>query len=116
MSNGSETRVQMPQLGESIVEATIVRWRVAVGDSVVRGQTLAEVETDKATSEIPAPRAGTIAALLADEGATLAVGTPILVMREATSAAATPPSATASARVEAATSARPSSEGTVTPP
>jgi 2-oxoglutarate dehydrogenase E2 component (dihydrolipoamide succinyltransferase) len=68
----------MPQLGESIVEGTIVRWRVKVGDRVTRGQTVAEVETDKATSEIPAPRAGTIKELLFPEGATVPVGAPIL--------------------------------------
>src|SRR5258708_6491033 len=67
-------RVIMPQLGESIVEATIVRWLVKPGDVVTRGQTLAEVETDKATSSIPAPRDGTGGELLAPEGATVPGG------------------------------------------
>jgi 2-oxoglutarate dehydrogenase E2 component (dihydrolipoamide succinyltransferase) len=81
------TKVVMPQLGESIVEATIVRWRVKAGEFVERGQTLAEVETDKATSEIPAPRAGTIRELLAPEGAVVPVGAPILGMDDSTGAA-----------------------------
>jgi 2-oxoglutarate dehydrogenase E2 component (dihydrolipoamide succinyltransferase) len=81
------TKVVMPQLGESIVEATIVRWRVKAGEFVERGQTLAEVETDKATSEIPAPRAGTIRELLASEGAVVPVGAPILGMDDSTGAA-----------------------------
>lgn len=68
----------MPRLGESIVEATLVKWRVRVKDVVARGQILADVETDKATNEIPAPRAGVVAAILVQEGQTVAVGTPLL--------------------------------------
>lgn len=68
----------MPQLGESIVEATLVKWHVRPGDRVDRGQVLAEVETDKATNEIPAPAAGTIGALLVPEGETVKVGIEIL--------------------------------------
>src|SRR5437870_3475950 len=71
-------RVVMPQLGESIVEATLVRWRVRPGESVERGQVLAEVETDKATNEVPAPAKGVVGNLLVDEGTTLPVGSPIL--------------------------------------
>ena len=70
--------VVMPQLGESIVEATLARWLVQPGESVSRGQILAEIETDKATNELPAPDAGVIGHLLIKEGETVAVGTPIL--------------------------------------
>ena len=70
--------VRMPRLGESIVEGTLVAWRVEVGEIVKRGQTLAEVETDKATSEIPAPTSGRIVALLCTVGETVAVDTPLL--------------------------------------
>jgi pyruvate/2-oxoglutarate dehydrogenase complex dihydrolipoamide acyltransferase (E2) component len=80
----SGARVVMPQLGESIVEATIVKWRVRVGEPVTRGQTLAEVETDKATSEIPAPRAGVVKELLFAEGTTVPVGTAILGLDDGT--------------------------------
>ncbi|MEE2904569.1 MAG: dihydrolipoamide acetyltransferase family protein [Myxococcota bacterium] len=74
--------VVMPQLGESIVEATLARWLVQPGDSVSSGQILAEVETDKATNEIPAPQAGTVAQLLIGEGETVEVGTVILTFVE----------------------------------
>lgn len=74
----SMTTVVMPQLGESIVEGTIVRFLVAAGDRVTRGQILAEVETDKATSEIPAPSAGVVREILVTEGETVDVGTAIL--------------------------------------
>lgn len=79
MTNGG-TRVVMPRLGESIVEGTIIRWLVAPGERVTRGQILAEVETDKATSEIPAPSAGRVRELLASEGSTVPVGEAILAL------------------------------------
>lgn len=74
----SDDVVRMPRLGESIVEATLVRWCVRPGDRVRAGQIIVEVETDKATNEIPAPRDGVVAALEAEEGQTYEVGTPIL--------------------------------------
>jgi len=70
-------RVLMPQLGESIVEGQVSRWRVAPGDRVERDQTILDVETDKASVEVPAPAAGVIGRLLVPEGETVAVGTPL---------------------------------------
>jgi 2-oxoglutarate dehydrogenase E2 component (dihydrolipoamide succinyltransferase) len=81
----------MPQLGESIVEATLVRWHVAPGATVARGQVIAEVETDKATNEIPAPEAGVIGEILIQEGTTVPVGTEILRYREGSGAAVRAP-------------------------
>ncbi len=80
MSDGALDRstVVMPRLGESIVEGTLVRWRVQTGERVTRGQILAEVETDKATSEIPSPADGVVAEQLVAEGDTVEVGRPIL--------------------------------------
>ncbi len=80
--------VVMPQLGESIVEATLAAWRVRPGASVRRGEPLADVETDKATNEVPSPRDGVVGALLVDEGATVPVGTPILAWSEERATAA----------------------------
>lgn len=87
MSAGDQVR--MPQLGESIVEATLVRWCVKVGQSVQSGQILAEIETDKASNEIPSPGDGTVGALLIAEGQTVDVGTPILTFAQGASAANT---------------------------
>src|SRR5688572_16569599 len=78
MASPDRNTVVMPRLGESIVEGTIVRWLVNAGDRVTRGQILAEVETDKATSEIPSPADGTVAERLVNEGETVEVGRPIL--------------------------------------
>lgn len=66
--------VSMPQLGESVFEGTIGKWLVAEGDHVEKDQALVEVLTDKADSELPAPASGTVARILAKEGATVAVG------------------------------------------
>ena len=61
--------VLMPQMGESIAEGTIVRWIKKVGDAVAADEPLVELETDKVTVEVPAPSAGTLEAIEADQGA-----------------------------------------------
>jgi 2-oxoglutarate dehydrogenase E2 component (dihydrolipoamide succinyltransferase) len=66
--------VTLPELGESVLEGTIARWLVKEGERVERDQPLVEVTTDKVDAEIPAPEAGVIEAILAPEGATVAVG------------------------------------------
>jgi pyruvate dehydrogenase E2 component (dihydrolipoamide acetyltransferase) len=58
------TNVLMPQLGESIVEGTIVRWSKQVGETVNRDEPLFEVSTDKVDAEIPAPAGGVSILLL----------------------------------------------------
>jgi 2-oxoglutarate dehydrogenase E2 component (dihydrolipoamide succinyltransferase) len=65
--------VTMPQLGESVAEGTLSKWRVREGDRIEKDQTLAEIATDKADSELPSPVSGKIAKLLVLEGATVAV-------------------------------------------
>src|SRR5215472_13319381 len=77
------TPVVMPQLGESVVEGVVVKWRVAQGDHVKRDQPLCEVETDKATSEVPSPEDGVVTRLLVKEGETVGVGIPILELDSA---------------------------------
>ncbi|MBI2378537.1 MAG: 2-oxo acid dehydrogenase subunit E2 [Deltaproteobacteria bacterium] len=79
--------VVMPQLGESIVEATVVRYLVTKGQSVTRGQPIAEVETDKATNEVPCPADGVIDAILVPEGKLVPVGTEILRLETGASTA-----------------------------
>lgn len=66
--------IKVPAMGESIVEGTISKWHVKVGDSVNVGDVLAELETDKVNIEISAEEAGTVASLLRAEGDTVAVG------------------------------------------
>ena len=70
--------VKLPDIGEGIAEGEIVRWLVKTGDAVREDQPLVEVMTDKASVEIPSPRTGTIAALLAEEGQMVPVGAVII--------------------------------------
>jgi pyruvate dehydrogenase E2 component (dihydrolipoamide acetyltransferase) len=96
--------VRLPDIGEGIAEGEIVRWLVKAGDAVREDQPLVEVMTDKATVEIPSPRTGVIAALLADEGKVVPVGTVIVTIEVGAKAAAgaAPAHAGASAQVPAA--------------
>src|SRR5687768_1815455 len=66
--------IKVPPLGESIVEATVLRWLKNEGDPVASGETLLELETDKITVEVPAPRAGSLARRAAAEGTVVKVG------------------------------------------
>lgn len=68
----------LPDVGEGLTEAEIVQWRVKVGDVVAINDILVEIETAKSLVELPSPFAGTIVALLAGEGDTVPVGTPII--------------------------------------
>ena len=67
-------RFHLPDIGEGLEEAEVVEWLVAPGDVVVRDQPLVEVLTDKASSELPSPVAGTILRLGASEGQRIRVG------------------------------------------
>ncbi len=60
--------IKVPPLGESIVEATVSRWTKKKGDAVASGETIVELETDKITVEVPAPRAGVLASQSVAEG------------------------------------------------
>ena len=66
--------IHVPQLGESISEATVARWMKGPGDAVEADEPLVELETDKVTVEVPAPRSGVLEEILADEGAEVEVG------------------------------------------
>jgi len=83
----------MPDVGEGLTEAEIVTWNVAVGDTVVVNQILCEIETAKAAVELPSPFAGTVGALLAQPGDTVAVGRPIVVIETAEPSGAPPAAA-----------------------
>ncbi len=71
----------LPDLGEGLTEAEVVAWHVSAGDTITLNQVVAEVETAKAVVELPSPFAGTVVELLAEAGATVAVGGPLLAVR-----------------------------------
>jgi 2-oxoglutarate dehydrogenase E2 component (dihydrolipoamide succinyltransferase) len=83
--------IKVPPLGESIVEATVSRWLKKKGDAVKSGDTIVELETDKITVEVPAPRAGVITSISANEGDVVKVDQ-LLGELDETAAAATAPS------------------------
>ncbi len=64
---------RFPDIGEGIMEGTLVKWLVNTGDRIEEGQSLAEVETDKVTTEIPSPRSGKVLELKFEEGDTIEV-------------------------------------------
>jgi pyruvate dehydrogenase E2 component (dihydrolipoamide acetyltransferase) len=69
---------KLPDVGEGLTEAEIVKWHVQPGDKVVINQIIVEIETAKAVVELPCPWDGVVTALLVPEGATADVGTPII--------------------------------------
>ncbi|MFC0448584.1 dihydrolipoamide acetyltransferase family protein [Rhodococcus jostii] len=72
----------LPDIGEGIAEAEIVRWLVGPGDQVVEDQPIAEIETDKALVEMPSPATGQVAELCAPEGAMVRVGERLIVIAD----------------------------------
>ena len=66
--------VTVPALGESVTEATVAKWFKAVGEPVAVDEPLCELETDKVALEVFASTAGTLAAINAEEGATVEIG------------------------------------------
>jgi 2-oxoisovalerate dehydrogenase E2 component (dihydrolipoyl transacylase) len=71
---------KLPDVGEGLTEADIVAWHVKPGDQVEVNQVIVEIETAKAVVELPSPWDGTVARLLAEEGQTVDVGTPIIAV------------------------------------
>lgn len=72
----------LPDLGEGLEEAQVVQWLVGVGDAVTLNQPICQVETAKALVDIPSPFTGTVTALHAQPGDTVAVGAPLLTIAE----------------------------------
>ncbi|KAA9395390.1 2-oxo acid dehydrogenase subunit E2 [Kocuria coralli] len=70
----------LPDVGEGLTEAEIVSWKVGPGEKVVVDQVLLEIETAKSLVELPSPWDGTVLDLLVDEGRTVEVGTPLIVI------------------------------------
>jgi 2-oxoglutarate dehydrogenase E2 component (dihydrolipoamide succinyltransferase) len=82
--------VRVPQLPESVADATLVAWRKQVGDGVSRDENLVDLETDKVVLEVPAPTAGVIKELKVQNGATVTSGQVLAVIEEGTVAKPSP--------------------------
>ena len=76
------TAVKMPQLGETVIEGTILKWLKQEGDQVALDEPLFEISTDKVDTEVPSSAAGTLTKILVAEGETVAVGTELAEISE----------------------------------
>ena len=83
--------IKVPSLGELVTEATVAKWLKRPGEAVAVDEPLVELETDKVTLEVPAPAAGTLAEIVAEEGANLPVGAVLGRISEGAAAVAAHP-------------------------
>ncbi|MDB5749383.1 MAG: sucB [Massilia sp.] len=103
----AQIEVKVPQLSESVAEATLLSWHKKVGESVSRDENMIDIETDKVVLELPAPSAGVIVQLLKADGATVVAGEVIAVIDTEASAQTSPlavkaiPSAAPNAPIDA---------------
>ena len=88
----AEVKVLMPQMGESVLEGTIIKWFKKEGDAIEEEETLLEIATDKVDTEIPSPFEGTIIQLLAKEGDVVQIGSPIAIIKNNSTETAIPES------------------------
>ena len=88
--------VRVPQLPESVADATLIAWRKKPGDAVQRDENLVDLETDKVVLEVPAPAAGVLKEVKVQDGATVTSGQVLAVLEEGTVATAAPAAAKSS--------------------
>src|SRR5919197_5156595 len=74
MASSGIVEIQMPQMGESVTEGTVLEWHKNEGEYVEEGETVVEVSTDKVDAEVPAPASGVITKVLKGEDETIEVG------------------------------------------
>ncbi|MNQ99376.1 Dihydrolipoyllysine-residue succinyltransferase component of 2-oxoglutarate dehydrogenase complex [compost metagenome] len=91
--------VKVPQLPESVSEATLMSWHKRVGQAVARDENLIDLETDKVVLELPAPLAGVIVEIIEQDGATVVSGQLIARIDTAATAGDTAPAPVAAAPV-----------------
>ena len=106
--------VKVPQLSESVAEATLVSWHKKAGEAVSRDENLIDIETDKVVLELPAPDAGVIVKIIKGDGDTVVSGEVIAQIDTEAKAAAAAPAAAAPAPVAAA-AAPAAAAGTASP-
>ena len=91
------TEIKVPQLGESVTEATVAKWFKQPGEAVAADEPIVELETDKVTLEVNAPAAGALGQIVANEGDDVEVGALLGVLDEGAAGAAAPAAAPAKA-------------------
>jgi len=104
--------LELPHVGESVVEGTIGKWLKQPGDALARYEPLVEVITDKVTMEVPSPVDGSLLKILAQEGETVPMGAPIAEIETADGSNGAAPTPAAEPAPTTATSERPAPTGT----
>ena len=107
--------VKVPQLSESVAEATLLHWHKNVGEAVARDENMIDIETDKVVLELPAPSAGVITQILKADGSLVVAGEIIAIIDTEASAGATPVAAAAPVVAVAASAAPVSAAGIAMP-
>jgi 2-oxoglutarate dehydrogenase E2 component (dihydrolipoamide succinyltransferase) len=108
--------VKVPQLSESVAEATLLQWHKKPGDAVARDENLIDVETDKVVLELPAPSAGVLVSVIKGDGSTVVSGEVIATIdTEATAGAAPAPAKPTAASAPAATAPSSAKSGVAMP-
>ncbi|WP_076591517.1 2-oxoglutarate dehydrogenase complex dihydrolipoyllysine-residue succinyltransferase [Herminiimonas arsenitoxidans] len=101
--------VKVPQLSESVAEATLLQWHKKVGETVARDENLIDIETDKVVLELPAPAAGVITQIVRDDNSTVVAGEVIALIDTDLSAVVIPAPAAAAAAPAASVASAPAS-------
>ena len=104
--------VKVPQLSESVAEATLLQWKKKAGESVAADEILIEIETDKVVLEVPAPSAGVLAEIVVADGGTVVSDQLIARIDTDGKAGAAAPAAAPAAVAPAASTPLPAGEGT----
>src|SRR5258706_12099344 len=107
--------VKVPQLSESVAEATLLAWHKKVGEAVKRDENLIDIETDKVVLELPAPADGVLSKIVKGDGGTVKAGEVIATIDTDGKAAAAPASAPAKAAPAGAPAAAPASKPSASP-
>ncbi len=108
--------VKVPQLSESVAEATLLQWKKKAGDLVARDEILIEIETDKVVLEVPAPEAGVLVSIVQGDGATVASDQLIATIDPEGKAGAAAPAAASAAAAPMAAAAPAASAGAIAMP
>ncbi|MRW85799.1 2-oxoglutarate dehydrogenase complex dihydrolipoyllysine-residue succinyltransferase [Pseudoduganella sp. FT26W] len=98
----AKIEVKVPQLSESVAEATMLTWHKKVGDTITRDENLIDIETDKVVLELPAPAAGTLVEIIKGDGSTVVADEVIAIIDTEGGAAVAAPAAAAAAPAPAA--------------
>jgi 2-oxoglutarate dehydrogenase E2 component (dihydrolipoamide succinyltransferase) len=101
----AQIEVKVPQLSESVAEATLLAWHKKVGEAVARDENMIDIETDKVVLELPAPAAGVVVQVIKNDGATVVAGEVIAIIDTEAAAGATPSAPAAAAAPSAAPAA-----------